>query len=966
MTNRTTLFKYFLSILEFSQLSNVKLKENAYEISKEKILSGIVDEVINTDFFEKNKISTLPIIISLYSIQYKNQLLSVWNIPAILSADGNLSFDFNKHGYPWIPIDCLKITNHNDLCFSSLHEYYQILNQIKNSEPNFKTFTEYITFCDKVFSQVSLSNVAYQVIKQPYILKNNRIIATQHIQNLYSELIKSDDNHLLLTNLLNFKSASKPDIEIDTPTTLLENMLNTVGSMNGVYPLSPSQRKAVHAFINSTNGDILPISGPPGTGKTTLLQAIVANTIVKNALEGKKAPIIVGTSATNQAVTNIIDSFSGISSQSNIIDHRWLYKYNVNSDGNLELNDWLTDFATYFPSSSKIKSLKDRYTIDNSYKNMAYSSYSSDQYIYISKQHFIDLAKQMDIESNNLEDIRYILHQKLKDVDNIRREILCEVHQLNQLDNDEQLNLNINELEKTKEESINRLNFWTNIQPKRKWYQSKKKYNLLVSTIIMTNITSSEQKIIGNNNIEDIIQFYLKDIEEKNSKIFKLKEIINKKNIIREKLSHLIYQGNYYLKFIDNKHPEFSDIDTLNLETTDEILDTTLRYIEFWLSIHIYESDWLLSYNEYIEDNRRSYNYKEIMDIYWRQMSYLTPCFVMTEHQLPKIFSYFDLKKRKTQYYHDFIDLLITDEAGQVDTTISLGSLSLAKKAVIVGDTHQLDPVWSFDPDVDSNIALLNGINKNDWLNLQSKGLTASNPSSLMLAAQNASKWFFYISKNPIKKEGGLFLSEHRRCVDEIIEVCNELIYNGLLEPKRGSAKEQSGIMLYNYLPPFGAVIIKDSESITKNNSRQNIKEAKCIIKWINDYYPKIKKSYPNTPERELLGIVTPFKQQATLIENELKKSNILDDYSNITVGTAHRLQGAERKVILFSSVYGRNDSTPSFINNNISLTNVAVSRAKDCFIVFASDYHLNSHADSKTFKLFYKYANSNIVVSKI
>lgn len=51
-------------------------------------------------------------------------------------------------------------------------------------------------------------------------------------------------------------------------------------------------------------------------------------------------------------------------------------------------------------------------------------------------------------------------------------------------------------------------------------------------------------------------------------------------------------------------------------------------------------------------------------------------------------------------------------------------------------------------------------------------------------------------------------------------------------------------------------------------------------------------------------------------------------------VGTVHTFQGTERKVILFFSVYGNEDGC-YFINKAPHLMNVAVSRAKDAFLVF-------------------------------
>ncbi|WP_242974090.1 AAA family ATPase [Anaerocolumna aminovalerica] len=70
---------------------------------------------------------------------------------------------------------------------------------------------------------------------------------------------------------------------------LIENDLSKMqvhcGQMNGEYPLSPSQREAVNHFNTINSGEILAVNGPPGTGKTTLLQTIVADMYVKRAMK---------------------------------------------------------------------------------------------------------------------------------------------------------------------------------------------------------------------------------------------------------------------------------------------------------------------------------------------------------------------------------------------------------------------------------------------------------------------------------------------------------------------------------------------------------------------------------------------------------------------------------------------------------------------------------------------------------
>jgi superfamily I DNA and/or RNA helicase len=53
-----------------------------------------------------------------------------------------------------------------------------------------------------------------------------------------------------------------------------------------------------------------------------------------------------------------------------------------------------------------------------------------------------------------------------------------------------------------------------------------------------------------------------------------------------------------------------------------------------------------------------------------------------------------------------------------------------------------------------------------------------------------------------------------------------------------------------------------------------------------------------------------------------------------MTVGTVHSLQGAERLLVIFSPTYSK-DSDGGFMDRSPSMLNVAASRAKDNFLVF-------------------------------
>src|SRR5690606_19737360 len=71
-------------------------------------------------------------------------------------------------------------------------------------------------------------------------------------------------------------------------------------------------------------GDVLAVNGPPGTGKTTLLQSVVASEVVNSAVRGEAPAVIVACSSNNQAVTNIIDSFANVKENQGTLYERWL------------------------------------------------------------------------------------------------------------------------------------------------------------------------------------------------------------------------------------------------------------------------------------------------------------------------------------------------------------------------------------------------------------------------------------------------------------------------------------------------------------------------------------------------------------------------------------------------------------------------------------------------------------------
>lgn len=196
----------------------------------------------------------------------------------------------------------------------------------------------------------------------------------------------------------------------------------------------------------------------------------------------------------------------------------------------------------------------------------------------------------------------------------------------------------------------------------------------------------------------------------------------------------------------------------------------------------------------------------------------------------------------------------------------------------------------------------------------------------------------------------GLFLNEHRRCVDEIISYSNELVYGGDLVPKRGSHSKHCRL---SDLPPIG-FFQTDTKSGIKEGSRYNKSEVAIISEWLSRNAARIEAAYADDNEkktiRQLVSIITPFKAQSMLLQK--------DEYLKyFPCGTVHTFQGAESPIVIFSLVYGKSDN-PVFIKKNHELMNVAVSRAKDHFLIFGNRECLENNLEDYACRLLHEMAS--------
>ncbi len=705
-----------------------------------------------------------------------------------------------------------------------------------------------------------------------------------------------------------------------------------LGHSGDKFPLAKAQRDALSHFLDARHGDILAVNGPPGTGKTTLVLSIIATQWARAALEKSEPPVIIATSTNNQAVTNIIEAFGKDFSQgTGAMAGRWLPE--------------LKSFGAYFPSSTRKAEAAKKYQTEDFFNQVESKEYVEDALLF-----YLEKAKAAfpEKECSSPEKVIELLHgqlaakseqlirlnatwQTLSQIRAARELIANDIEQyldnLNKLLSGQEQKVTLLKSAKTEwkkyragESLIYSLFSWLPAVRSKRQYQIQLFLEDKLGALIAGNQWSDPETI--ERNIDGLLNSAEREQTTYRQQIDSAHEIILKEQQAVQEWQRLAFDLGY------------EGDEELSFSQADELADTQIRFPAFLLTTHYWEGRWLMDMARIddLQEEKKKKGAKGVTARWQRRMK-LTPCVVMTCYMLPgnmQISEHKGQRKFEKSYLYDFADLLIVDEAGQVLPEVAAASFALAKKALVIGDTEQIPPIWSIAPAIDVGNMLaekiLSGSTQEEitakYTAIADLGKSAAS-GSVMKIAQFASRYQY----DP-ELARGMYLYEHRRCYDNIIGYCNTLCYHGKLLPKRG--REESNLM-----PEMGYLHIDGKGELASSGSRYNLLEAETIAVWLAENQQNIEAHYGKSLH-EVVGIVTPFSAQVSTIKQVLGKQGISTgaNEKSLTVGTVHSLQGAERAIVIFSPVYSKHEDG-GFIDSDNSMLNVAVSRAKDSFLVF-------------------------------
>ena len=252
------------------------------------------------------------------------------------------------------------------------------------------------------------------------------------------------------------------------------------------------------------------------------------------------------------------------------------------------------------------------------------------------------------------------------------------------------------------------------------------------------------------------------------------------------------------------------------------------------------------------------------------------------------------------------IDLVVIDEASQCSIAAILPLAYRAKQLLILGDLNQLRPIIKLSEIDEKSLAIKR---KLDVENLREKKLDHRTSSA------------FGAFDHSVTADSKVLLDEHYRSHSSISHWFNANFYAGNLS-LLGSRPTKGLLQGIHWQDIYG------KWERGERGSYLNVAECEQVVRNVSEY------AHMNLS----IGVVTPYARQAQEIRDRLSSVLSEEQLHNIEFvsSTAHRFQGGEKDLIIYSTVI--TPETPQrsadWIKKNRELINVAVSRARESLIV--------------------------------
>ncbi|MDC8756381.1 AAA domain-containing protein [Janthinobacterium fluminis] len=281
----------------------------------------------------------------------------------------------------------------------------------------------------------------------------------------------------------------------------------------------------------------------------------------------------------------------------------------------------------------------------------------------------------------------------------------------------------------------------------------------------------------------------------------------------------------------------------------------------------------------------------------WQALFLLVPVVSTTFASFPRMFK---------SWGRESIGWLLIDEAGQASPQQALGAIWRARRAVLVGDPLQLEPIVNLPAEALDPLRIRCGARTEYDPNRSSAQVLAdmANPVGTLLGQGEQQRWV------------GSPLRVHRRCLETMFRVSNAIAYDGMMV--YGTSKDERQLW-------FGDSCWIDvpAREAKGNCIPAQIERAISMVKEFKQEYGLKKDGKFN------LYLITPFRDVNGALEQAL--GELLGEAKDGMHGTVHTFQGKEADIVIL--VLGGDPAKPMLIPGfaaaKPNLLNVAVTRAK-------------------------------------
>jgi hypothetical protein len=284
----------------------------------------------------------------------------------------------------------------------------------------------------------------------------------------------------------------------------------------------------------------------------------------------------------------------------------------------------------------------------------------------------------------------------------------------------------------------------------------------------------------------------------------------------------------------------------------------------------------------------------------YRDLSLLFPVFLSTLQSLRRLFP---------ELHNGCIDSAIIDEAGQIPPHQVYPLLVRSRRAMFFGDPWQLEPIVSLS-DSDKDLYRAKAFFARQLTDTDYDRYSPTAVSAYHRAAGGSGR---------VGDLGnGIVLKYHYRSVPEIAHFISQLCYPEMII-KTSPSPSRLGANLI-------ACHVEGQQ--TDHINQAEIEVVKDLIKELL----KAGYSLNSNDNSDSIGVISPYRRQADALNNSWRSR--WSDFSSNSIGTVHTFQGGQKSVIILSTRQCHLKDSLWFINRRPNLLNVAVSRARELFIL--------------------------------